>query len=102
MEGQLPTESMPFIWGDFNARGWAGGGDDSIYALDRDAIASLKPQTGTLAFVYDDDDPGQIFGYVATLEFITLGAFTGWRAKPVPGSFYRGPKPAHQLCEPGA
>jgi hypothetical protein len=93
---------MPFIWGDFNARGWAGNGDESIYALDRDALAAIPAANGMLAFVWGDDEPGTIFGYVAKLQFVTLGAYTGWRAEPIAGSFYRGPKPAFPLREPGA
>jgi len=95
MEGHLPTQAMPFVWGDFNARGWAGDDDTSIYALDRDAIAAIPAKNGMLAFVWDHDDPGTILGCVAILQHVTLGAFTGWRAEPVADSFYRGPKPAH-------
>jgi hypothetical protein len=32
MDGFLPSQKMPCIWGDFNACGWAGDGDQSIYA----------------------------------------------------------------------
>ncbi len=46
-----------------------------------------------LAFVWANDGPGEIFGEMAALEHVTLGAFTGWRAKPIPETFYRGPKP---------
>ena len=92
---------MPFIWGDFNACGWAGGSDESIYVLDRAALAAIPVTNGMLAFVWGDDEPGTILGYVAHLQFVTLGAFTGWRAEPVAGSFYRGPKPVRLLREAG-
>jgi hypothetical protein len=93
---------MPYIWGDFNACGWAGDGDKSIYALDRDALAAIPVTEGMLAFVWTDDEPGTILGSVATLQHVTLGAFSGWRAEPVPASSYRGPKPAHLLSGFGA
>ena len=102
MEGHLPTQAMPYVWGDFNACGWAGDGDESIYALDGDALAAIPATEGMLAFVWTNDEADTILGCVATLQHITLGAFTGWRAEPVPGSFYRGPKPAHLLGELGA
>ena len=102
MEGQLPSESLPFVEGDFNACGWAGDGDMSIYALDRATLQRILAEDGMLAFVWTDDDPGEILGQVATLEYITLGAFTGWRANPVPGTFYRGPKPAELLGDAAA
>lgn len=95
MEGHLPSQAMPFVWGDFNAIGWAGDGDQSIYALDREALAAIPAKEGLLAFVWSDDEVDTILGYVATLHYITLGGFTGWRAVPVPGTFYRGSKPAH-------
>ena len=95
MEGNLPTQEMPFVCGDFNACGWAGGNDRSIYALDRDVLAAIPAKDGLLVFVWDDDEVGTIFGHVATLHYVTLDAFSGWRAEPVRGSFYRGPKPAH-------
>jgi hypothetical protein len=91
MGGQLPLSPMPFIEGDFNACGWAGIGDASIYALN--ALKKLNPVVGMLVFVYADDGPGEIFGQVAVLEYITLDKFTGWRANPVKGMSYRGPKP---------
>ena len=102
MEGDLPTQQMPFVWGDLNACGWAGGGDESIYALDRDALAEIPARDGMPVFVWWEDEPGTILGCVANLEYITLGAFTGWRAVPVAGTFYRGPMPAHLVGAPGA
>jgi hypothetical protein len=93
MDGRLPTNPMPFVEADFNACGWAGDGDESIYALDKPTLDRISAKTGMTAFVWADDDPGEIFGFVAVLEHLTLGAFTGWRAKPVAGTFYRGPKP---------
>lgn len=92
---------MPFVEGDFNACGWAGGGDESIYVLDKPTLERISARAGMLAFVWTEDDPGEIFGLVASLEHLTLGAFTGWRAKPVPGTFYRGPKPAELLRPAG-
>jgi hypothetical protein len=102
MEGHLPTEPMPFVWGDFNACGWAGTGDESIYALDKDALAAIPARDGMEVFVWTGDEPNTILGCVATLQHITLGAFTGWRAVPVPGTFYRSPMPAHLVGGLGA
>ncbi|MCW1777601.1 hypothetical protein NB693_25225 [Pantoea ananatis] len=52
MEGHLPNRQMPFIWGDFNACGWAAGGDESIYALDKDALAAIPAKDGMAIFVW--------------------------------------------------
>jgi hypothetical protein len=97
MKGQLPSPSIPFIEGDFNACGWAGNGDESIYVLDMPTLVAISAADGMHAFVWTDDEQDTIFGVVGILEYMTLGAFTGWRAKPVPGTFYRGPKPAELL-----
>jgi hypothetical protein len=97
MDGFLPRQKMPYIWGDFNACGWAGNGDQSIYALDRDALAAIPATEGMLAFVWADDEAGTILGCVAVLQQVTIGSFSGWRAEPVQKSFYRGPKPAHLI-----
>ncbi len=94
MEGHLPAQSVPYIWGDFNACGWAGADDTSIYALERATLAAIPASEGMLAFIWMDDEDCTILGCVATLQHITLGAFTGWRARPVLGTSYRGPKPA--------
>jgi hypothetical protein len=102
MEGHLPTQPMPFISADFNACGWAGDGDESFYALDRDALVAIPAQDGMLAFVWSPDEPGTILGWVATLQHVTLGAFTGWRARPLPNSFYRGPIPPNLVGALGA
>jgi hypothetical protein len=95
MQGHLPSQAIPFIEGDFNACGWDGDGDESIYVLDHKALAVIPAREGILVFVWSDDGPAEIFGFVATLQHVTLGAFTGWRAQPVSGTFYRGPKPPH-------
>lgn len=102
MEGHLPTQPIPFIEGDFNACGWAENGDESIYVLDRASLVAIPAKEGAPVFVWSDDEPGEIFGFVATLQHVTLGAFTGWRAQPVPNTFYRGPKPAHLADDVGA
>jgi hypothetical protein len=102
MEGHLPTQPMPFVEGDFNACGWAENGDESIYVLDRATLAAIPAKEGALVFVWSDDDSGEIFGFVATLQHVTLGAFAGWRAQPVPNTFYRGPKPAQLTDGVGA
>lgn len=94
MQGQLPSPPIPFIEGDFNACGWAGEGDESIYVLDKPTLVAISATNGLRAFVWADDEPGSIFGFEAVLEYLTLGGFTGWRAKPVAATFYRGPKPA--------
>ena len=82
MEGQLPFPPIPFVEGDFNACGWAGNGDTSIYVLDKLALERICARNGMLAFIWADDDPGEILGHVAVLEHLTLGAFSGWRATP--------------------
>jgi hypothetical protein len=94
MEGKLPSEAFPFIEGDFNACGWAGNGDQSIYLVNKPTLERISAKAGMLVFVWSDDEVGTIFGYTAALEHVSIGAFSGWRAKPVPGTFYRGPKPA--------
>jgi len=102
MEGQLPTQQMPFVWCDFDACGWAGNGDKSYYALDRDKLAAITAREGMLVFLYDSDEPGTILGCVAQLQNVTLGSFSGWRAEPVAGTDYRGPEPAHLVRGFGA
>ncbi|WNH46110.1 hypothetical protein [Xanthomonas hawaiiensis] len=99
MEGQLPTQHMPFVWCDFNACGWAGNGDRSYYALDRDKLAAINAHDGMLVFLYDADEPGAILGCVAQLQHVTLGAFVGWRAVRISGTDYRGPRPAPLMDE---
>ena len=94
MEGSLPIEEMPAVWADFNACGWAGNGDRSFYALDQDALAAAAPTNGKRVFLWDEDKPATILGCVAVLEYVSIGQFNGWRAVPVVGSHYRGPKPA--------
>ena len=102
MEGLLPSEQLPAVWADFNACGWAGDGDTSYYALDQDALAAAQPANGKRVFLWDEDDPETILGCVGTLEYVTIGQFNGWRAVPVAGSLYRGPRPAFVSCGLGA
>jgi hypothetical protein len=94
MEGSPPNEAVPFVWADFNARGWAGKPDDCLYALDRGALERIAPTPGLVVFVWDEDEPGSVLGCMATLEQAVVGSFSGWRARPIAGSFYRGPRPA--------
>jgi hypothetical protein len=91
MESSLPTQPLPFVWCDFNACGWAGNGDNSYYALHRETLAAIAPHDGMRVFLYDIDEPGTIFGCIAELRFVTLGAFSEWRAEPVAGTRYVGP-----------
>lgn len=93
MEGQLLTEPLPFVWCDFNACGWAGDGDESYYALDTKRLADLAAHDGMRVFLYDVEESGMILGCVAQLRHVTVGAFCGWRAESVAGSWYRGPSP---------
>lgn len=93
MEGQLPQRQLPFMWCDFSACGWAGNGDNSYYALDKAALAAIGAHDGMLVFLYDTDGPGTIIGCIARLRYVTLGAFSGWRAEPVAGTGYRSPSP---------
>jgi hypothetical protein len=102
MEGSLPIEETPAVWADFNARGWAGGSDTALYVLDPAALATVQPEDGKRVFAWDEDEPGSILGCVAVLERASVGHFSGWRAVPVPGSFYRGPKPAFVPAKLGA
>ena len=96
MEGSLPTVEMPFVWADFNSCGWAGAGDDCFYALAKQTLDRISPVDGMSVFVWDDDGENEIIGCVARLERATLGAFAGWRARPISGTFYRGPKPSQK------
>jgi hypothetical protein len=102
MEGSLPAKQTPAVRADFNARGWAGAGDTALYVLDPGAVAAATAARGTRVFVWDEDEPGTILGCLAILEHVSIGCFTGWRAVPVPDSFYRGPKPAFVAGKLGA
>ena len=101
-QGQLPSTHLPYVEGDFNACGWGGNGDMSIYSLNKEALSNIPATEGREVFLWSDDDNGDIFGNVAILEFVTLGGFVGWRARPVPGTNYRGPKPSHLVKAFGA
>jgi len=94
MEGQLPIEPLPFVWCDFNACGWAGNGDESYYALDKKKLAALVAYDGMRVFLYDNEEPGMILGCVAQLRYVTVEAFSGWRAEPAAGTWYRGSSPS--------
>lgn len=101
MEGQPPTKDTPAVWTDLNAQGWAGSGDTAFYCLGGRALAEIQPMPGQTVFVWDEDDSGTVLGHIAVLEHVTIGYFTGWRAVPVPGTFYRGPRPEFMLNAPG-
>ena len=95
-EGVPPASDIPAIWGDYNAVGLSGEeGDDCIYSLHRDRLSELGPEEGLVIFVYEDDvdDDGnpEVFGFVCALERVEW-ATGGWRARPVSGTWYRGPK----------
>lgn len=93
MQGHPPPAEMPRVRADLNAQGWGGGGDTAFYVFDPTALASAHPQPGKHVFLWDDDGPGTVLGWIGALEHVQLGKFTGWRAVPIPGSFYRGPSP---------
>jgi len=93
MNWYLPDGPVPCVWGDFNACGWGGDGDESFYGLDREALAAITVIEGMQVFVWTEDEEDTILGCVAILQHVTLGSFIGWRAQPVPGTFYRGPRP---------
>jgi len=97
MKGQPPIKDTPAVWTDLSAQGWAGSGDTAFYSLDQRALAKVQPVPGQSVFVWDEDEPGTVLGYIAVLEPVTVGNFKGWRAVPVPGTFYRGPKPEFML-----
>jgi hypothetical protein len=80
----------------------AGSGDTAFYAFASSALAAADLKNGTRVFLWDEDEPGTILGCVAVLEHVSVGHFTGWRAVPVPGSFYRGPKPVFVAAGLGA
>lgn len=95
----MPDASVPPLWCDFHSCGLSGDPDDNCYySLHRETLAQLNPSNGTRVFIYDDDvsDTGEpeIFGYTAILEFVSLRGKPWVRARPVPGSWYRGPKPS--------
>ena len=93
MGNELPIEELPAVWADLNAQGWEGNGDLAFYVLDPVALAAAHPVAGKCVFLWDHEEPATILGWVAALEYVSIGHFTGWRAVPVPGSFYRGPRP---------
>ena len=102
MQGQSPSPSIPLVWCDFNACGWAGNGDSCYYALDRERLKEIAAHEDMQVFLYDVDEPGTIFGCVAKLEPWTHGTSSGWRAQPIPGTEYSGPEPAHFVHGSGA
>ena len=96
IEGNPPPKELPKIWGDFNARGLSGQkNDDCIYSLHRKELTKLIELQVTLAFVYEDDEDEignpEVFGFVCELQKID-GFISPWRAKPIKGTWYRGPK----------
>ncbi len=98
IEGQRPSEDIPRLSCDFNATGWSGEPDDDCcYGLDRERLGHLKPIEGMRVVIYEEDlgeqgEP-QVFGCIATLEFHKGKASSGWRARPIPGAFYRDLQP---------
>jgi len=101
MEGCPPSNETPAVWADLNARGWAGAADTAFYVLDPATLALAQPAEGKHVFLWDMDEPGTILGWIAALEHVAVGQFIGWRAVPVPDTFYRGPKPAFVQHGPG-
>lgn len=86
IEGNLPPNGMPVIWGDYNAIGLSGEKDDNcIYSLNRERISGLAPVKGMKIFVYENDidenGKSEIFGFVCTLEKVEW-AVSSWRARP--------------------
>jgi hypothetical protein len=98
IEGQRPPDDIPRLGCDFNAIGWSGEPDDDCYyALDRERLGALKPTEGMRVVIYDADlgEQGkpQVLGCIATLEFHRGKASSCWRARPIPGTFYRDLQP---------
>ena len=102
MEGHPPPDNLPAVQCDLNAQGWAGNGDTSFYALSQEPLAALNPVSGQKVFLWDEDDEDTVLGWVAVLEPCNFPHGPSWRAIPVPGTFYRGPKPAAVLRWLGA
>ena len=98
IEGSAPPKDLPIADCDFNACGLSGEiGDDCYYRLDPVALAKLPPTSGAKLFIYADDisESGtpEIFGFVAILEPYSFGHASGWRARPIKATWYRGPPP---------
>lgn len=98
MEGSKPSKDLPVVDCDFNACGLSGEpSDDCYYRLDPVALAKLCDFTGTQIFIYMGDTAAdgapEIFGYVAILERYSWPHASGWRARPIKDTWYRGPAP---------
>ena len=75
----VPKHTLPMVWCDLNAAGWAGGDDSCYHVLDHHDLARLQARTGMRVFIYDDDledEQPVIVGCAATLERYK----GGWRA----------------------
>ena len=98
IEGTPPPIELPRAECDFNACGLSGESDDNCYyVIYANDLARLQPQQGVRFFAYvldqADDGSPEVFGYIAGLERYDWGHSAGWRARPVKGSWYRGPAP---------
>jgi len=99
MKANRPDDQrLPFVQCDLNAQGWGGSGDRCFYVLDQKKLAAIAAHDGMSVFLYDIDEPDTILGCVGKLQYVVLGSFSGWRAEPVEGTFYRGFMP-HRLAE---
>ena len=95
----MPSPSVPPLRCDFNACGWSGEPEDNCYySLHREMLERLNPSAGVQVFIYDDDisDNGapEVFGCVARLEPVLARGQPHFRARPISGPWYRGPKPS--------
>jgi hypothetical protein len=100
IEGFMPPKDLPVVNCDFNACGLSGEpSDDCYYRLDPVALVKLSDGSANQIFIYTDDTATdgapEIFGCVAFLERYSWPHTSGWRARPIKGTWYRGP--AHWL-----
>ncbi len=91
----------PRYWCDFNSAGVGGERDDDcFYSFRPEDLRRNQPVAGLKVFLYQEDGVDTIVGCEAHFEPYRDGwlgepfksfRFCGWRARPVPGTWYQGP-----------
>lgn len=84
MQGHSPPAETPRVRADLNTQGWGRGGDTAFYVLDPIALVSVHPQPGRHVFLWDDDGPGTLLGWIGVLEHVQVGTFTSLESSPHP------------------
>lgn len=82
MQGHSPTVGIPRVRADLSTQGL--GGDTAFYVLDPTALVSVHPQPGRHVFLWDDDGPGTLLGWIGVLEHVQVGTFTSLESSPHP------------------